>query len=360
MQPPPFIQDDKYDELVSALRTIPSRMNAEAVEKFTLLADLELWIRLIIYIELKSKYGDNYEEKVFSHFPQKVKEREKILENYRFYKYDKDISEFPSPETDVLSYLSLGDYLSLVKKEWECFEYFFEEKEKFREKFELVRLIRNRVAHLRNGPTLELKVLKSVLLELEPKIVQFCDEYNQNYVTISFEEKAWYCLWNKFTKLPFSDEHTREVIHYRPWKTFNNPDDYSGLIIEFILIIHPNERRNCNFPKFVEGIKSIHKDIIHITPSNNLRSVKIKLPLVLGDEKIGNCLEIILSSWINNLIEGKPEILNNHSALSHNSDFIRYCQNGPECILHPYHPVADRKPPDEPYIMYSGLSIFQE
>ena len=112
----------------------------ERLVTYARLWDFETWLRTLVYVELKSAYGDAWD----SHLHQGAK-------SDRNQKGDSYLSHMPTRETLKTSYMQLTDLLSTLLNNWELFQPYLPPKEVWEGKLHEVKQIRNRIAHFRTG-----------------------------------------------------------------------------------------------------------------------------------------------------------------------------------------------------------------
>ncbi len=136
---------------------------------FRMIWQLENWLRLMVYVELRA-WLPNWKSVV----------DKKITEQAaRTMERDKEQHHMTTPHEDELSYSSLGQLWDIISSEeiWPYFEPYFPPRDNVKARMEEVRQIRNRIAHFRPRHSLDEQRLELFLADMEPGVRRFCSRY---------------------------------------------------------------------------------------------------------------------------------------------------------------------------------------
>jgi hypothetical protein len=146
-------------------------MPAEAMATYARWWQLETWLRSLIYVELRARYGEGWVD----HIDPTATSRQTR---------DAAITYMSTPDgDDPLAYLDAGKLLDLIDTEWEIFEESLLPAKVWTGRRPELIGIRNRIGHLRRPNPDDLNRLQQTLSDLEPGALKAVLAYNDlNYV----------------------------------------------------------------------------------------------------------------------------------------------------------------------------------
>ena len=121
-----------------------------------------------IYAELwKSEYMISLIEKQIRECIKKILPHDKIIDNGKKKDIEKQMEDEKNllgrqSSKDYIDYLTLGEYKKIINNYWNDFKGIFNDKEEFNKKFEIMRLIRNKIAHFRKIHPDDIKKLEKI------------------------------------------------------------------------------------------------------------------------------------------------------------------------------------------------------
>jgi hypothetical protein len=141
----------------AAERALSAGVPSEALAVFARWWEIESWLRLLAYLELRAARGQAWAE---------------VLPNRaaHFAERDAENAYMPSADaTNVLAYLDAGELFELLGKQevWPLVQYALPGKRRWEGQVELLRTVRNRTAHLRRPHSDDLARLEQALRDLE-------------------------------------------------------------------------------------------------------------------------------------------------------------------------------------------------
>lgn len=143
------------DDMSSLNRAVRAGVPSEAVALYARWWQFEGWLRQLAYFVLRATWGITWESEV----------------NARAAEYARrdNLVHLASPDTgDLLAYLDFSLLLSLIDDQWSQFEPFLLRPQIWLGKCEELKIIRNRIAHLRRPGKRDLARVESTLEDLEP------------------------------------------------------------------------------------------------------------------------------------------------------------------------------------------------
>lgn len=132
-------------------------------ETFALYKDLwqlEVWLRRLVYVELKAKYGPA--------MAGQFHKAKTILQN------DQAFHHMPTTEGQLISYILLPGLMVLIDAHWSIFEDYLLPRKQWDARMEEIVQIRNRVAHFRHGHADDGPRVRQMLRDLDPKMWRLC------------------------------------------------------------------------------------------------------------------------------------------------------------------------------------------
>jgi hypothetical protein len=142
-----------------------SELPERVLHTYARLWQLETWLRRLVYVELRARFGDGWKSHVGN------------WENPMG--ADKRLSHMPTPEDDPLSYTQLSGLCKIISgPHWDMFSAVLPPKSIWEGKLEEIKQIRHRVAHFRLGHEGDLARVLQLLRDLDKGFWTFCTSYN--------------------------------------------------------------------------------------------------------------------------------------------------------------------------------------
>lgn len=139
---------------------------------FSLLWQLERWMREMVYVELRAHYAD-WQGEI----------RHVVQNNWppRSQAADKQFTHMSTPHESGISYLTLGELLRIVRsdKHWHLFESYFPPKDIFIPRMSEVSQIRHRIAHFRDPHDTDVERVSLLLRDLDKGFWRFVTAYSR-------------------------------------------------------------------------------------------------------------------------------------------------------------------------------------
>jgi hypothetical protein len=143
------------DDMSSLNQAVRAGVPREAVALYARWWQLEGWLRQLAYFVLRATWGITWESEI----------------NARAVEYARrdNLVHLASPDTgDLLAYLDFSLLLSLIDDQWSQFEPFLLRRQIWLGKCEELKIIRNRIAHLRRPGKRDRARVETTLEDLEP------------------------------------------------------------------------------------------------------------------------------------------------------------------------------------------------
>lgn len=164
--------------MLNALRLkLPTEVAEDNVRAFVRLHQLEIWLREMVYLELRAYYGDQWWSKAEAALKRC---RSVGIPPDKSLKADRKHPHMSTPETDPLWFLSFESLLKVLFDPtlWRLFRPYLTTKRLLRAKFEEIQPVRNRIAHCRSLHTDDLPRLERVMGDLDDGFGKFWASYN--------------------------------------------------------------------------------------------------------------------------------------------------------------------------------------
>lgn len=336
---------DKTDEVPS---WVPPELPRERLWTYSLLWKFEIWLRTMLYVELRARHGDGWEAKL-------KKGRAGGAQTQ-----DERLSHMPTQERLATSYMQVSGLLNTIDKEWELFEPYLPPQSIWKAKMEELQQIRHRVAHFRGGHEDDQRRVKQVLRDIDKGFWRFCTSYNAER-----------------TVLPPSDDPVmREFLHLDPFpwhKSLNgvwvrsgkaDPNLRVAVMIEASRREWANEvpnNRICGKPgflynvnlsarnlqvfdysKFLAGTVQVHPSICHICLEGGNDHVRITIPAILGRTPIVGIVTTLVREAeyaVRPKMRTTTSDLSNDGSVEH-ARVVALANQHPEYVLGPSNPLT--------------------
>lgn len=246
-----------------------SEIPCERLWTYALLWNFEIWLRTMVYVELRAGYGDAWETKLEKGRAEKAHE------------HDKNLSHMPTRERLPTSYMQLSDLLKTVDAEWTLFEPYFPPKDLWTTKMKEIQQIRHRVAHFRVGHEDDQWRLKQVIRDIDQWFWRFCTSYNEERPVLPASNDP---VTGRFIHLdPFSwskgsdgvlarvgsaDPSLRMAVQIevtqREWAPDRADDEIAGADgFLYDVVLSARQQRMFDYSNFLDSTQRFHSSICH-------------------------------------------------------------------------------------------------
>lgn len=256
------------------------------LQTYSRLWQFEIWLRRLVYVELRSLMGDNWEQKI------------RGAEGPR--KADKRLTHMPTVEDDPLSYAQFSELCRIILDDWRLFEPFLPPKSIWDAKLEEISQIRHRVAHFRRGHHDDLQRVVQFLRDIDKGFWHFCTSYNHPSPVLPPSDDPvvshfldldlfpWSKLMDgKWARIGIADPEARFTVTIevlcRPWATWSTPAaGKEGLLYD--VMIYARHLRHLDYDRFLDKTLGLHSHIVHICLDSGANSIHFTVPACLGKE----------------------------------------------------------------------------
>lgn len=332
------------------LETAKQKIPLERLSTYTCLWQLESWLRTMVYVELRARYGDTWEEN--------LKQR-----NRSAYKNDKALSHMPTREDLPTSYMQLTDLLETISTNWYLFKTYLPPKNLWKAKLVEISQIRHRIAHFRLGHNHDYDRVEQLLRDVDQGFWRFGTSYNANLPILPQSKddviKQFLHLDpfpyrevepNKWARLGLVERDlvvsaTFEIIR-RNWLNAAVPTQVAGKYGYFYDITFcARNNRAFEYQQFLKNTKSLHQHLCHIFLDSESNTIRITIPTVLGKASI---IEIVkaLFDWASSSVRPAHNTvkfgqLSETEAISRRTRMVdELTEQWPEYILGPSHALT--------------------
>ncbi|TPK82543.1 hypothetical protein FJ936_23905 [Mesorhizobium sp. B2-4-13] len=340
-------------------------MPSGRLDCYTLLWQLELWLREIVYLELKTRYGSAWASHIVVQSGKRSRQIKKGLSEAgaRSQLADSRLTHMPTRERNPLSYITFDTLLKTVSRHWRLFAPYLPVLSIWKARMEEVSQIRNRVAHFRNGHPGDLQRVGQVLNDIDKGVWVFVTSYNNPHPIypprrdkvakqfIELDPFPWSATGdNGIIRLGIAPRDMRigvtvEVLR-RPWlraKFVGQVASKYGYLYD--VQITARQGRVFNYRRFLEGTKRDHDICCHIVLDAMSNGIRLTIPSVTGATAIVEGLSRFIAAAERTLLPSVSSIAGNVAAI---------VSEWPEYVLAPDNPLAFLSP-DMPCRMTGGL-----
>ena len=260
-----------------ALMDAACRLPGELLSTYARLWEFETWLRMMVYVELRARYGDDWE----NHLPNEGRTGGAQSQDAR-------LSHMPTLERLPTSYMQLRSILSTVSEEWGLFELYLPPKDIWEAKVGEVLQVRHRIAHFRKGHKHDAARVAQLLRDLDPGFWRFCLSYN---------DADWWSPDDPDIREATSDQTAYDKVKIRvgraprPWSTATEPfgESPGGL---YDAVIHASRDWRFGYESFLSGTVGVHGRVCLIHVDNERRSVRVTVPAVIGGAAVADTLMV--------------------------------------------------------------------
>ena len=283
------------------LQTADQKIPLERLSTYTRLWQFESWLRMMVYVELRARYGDIWKDKL-------------KWRNRNAYKNDKALSHMPTREDLPTSYMQLADHLETISANWYLFKSYLPPRNLWKAKLIELSQIRHRIAHFRLGHNHDLDRVEQLLRDADKGFWRFCTTYNATLPILPQSKDVVIKQFlhldpfpynevkpNTWARLGFADPNlvvsaTFEIMR-RNWLNSAVPTQVAGKYGYFYdMTLCARNNREFEYQQFLENTKKLHQHLCHICLDSDRCSIRITIPAVLGKTSIVRMIEILLAS----------------------------------------------------------------
>ena len=332
------------------LSEIANRIPSERLLTYTRLWQFENWLRIMVYVESRARYGDSW----VSHLKG---------QNRSAYKNDKKLSHMPTRETLPTSYMQLSDLLSSISSNWYLFKPYLPPKNIWDAKLSELNQIRHRIAHFRLGHKHDLDRVELLLRDVDKGFWRFCTSYNSSFPVFPQSKdvviKKFLHLdpfpWsevepNGWARLGSADPNlivsiTFEVIR-RQWLNSTRPSQVAGKYgYLYDVTLGARNGRRFDYPRFLEYTRLIHPRLCHICLDSLEGRIRVTIPTILGKAVIIKIVESLIEVARSCLRHGRESVgfeqLSEQGHTNHQMLMVdSLAEQWPEYVLGPSNPLT--------------------
>ncbi|MFG2065064.1 Swt1 family HEPN domain-containing protein [Micromonospora sp. NPDC048871] len=175
---------------------------------------LETWLRSLVYVELRARFGDSWLEQ--------VPERARSLA-----RSEARLTHMTSPDSDlILAYADLSHLFEIIERHWDLFESSLIQQEVWKGRIRELKQVRHRIAHFRRPHADDLARVEQTLRDLDAPAVRAMRYYNDRYeLDYGHEDPVAQKFWGEDRRLARLVRHadrsysivTRLCFSRRPW-----------------------------------------------------------------------------------------------------------------------------------------------
>ena len=271
---------DPLEEILrsEALVDAACRLPGELLSTYARLWEFETWLRMMVYVELRARYGDDWKD----HLPNEGNTGGAQSQDER-------LSHMPTLECLPTSYMQLRSILSTVSDEWSLFSPYLPPQEIWAAKVKEVLQVRHRIAHFRRGHKHDADRVAQLLRDLDPGFWRFCLSYN--------DADCWSSEDDAVTREVMSDETARDKVRVhlgrstRPWSRCT--ESFEGSPGGFYdAVIHATRDWQFGYQSFLAGTVGVHGRVCLIHLDDDRRSVRVTVPSVIGVSAVSDTLRV--------------------------------------------------------------------
>lgn len=261
-----------------ALLDAVCRLPGELLSTYARLWEFETWLRMMVYVELRAGYGDDWEK----HHPNEGKTGGAQSQDER-------LSHMPTLERLPTSYMQLRSILRTVSDEWSLFHMYLPPQEIWAAKVEEVLQVRHRIAHFRRGHLHDADRVAQLLRDLGPGFWRFCLSYNDANWWSSEDDAVIREVTSDETAYDKVQLHLRRSS--RPWSRATESFDESpgGL---YDVVIHASRDWRFGYESFLSGTVGVHGRVCLIHVDDAHRFVRVTVPAVIGVSAVVDTLGV--------------------------------------------------------------------
>nr|HEX4316263.1 hypothetical protein [Kofleriaceae bacterium] len=287
-------------------RDSPFLPSKSSVQLFSLLWQLEAWMREMVYVEFRARYAtwQNEITNTIRDWPPRSQNPDKRLTHMR------------TPHERGISYLSLGQLLSIVQSETYSmlFTQYLPPPDIFGPRMSEISQIRHRIAHFRDPHDTDVDRTSLLLKDLDQGFWRFATAYQTRKIRFGdnssdsindyfndTHDRRWVVEMRTLDgDWRYAGERREPRLNFdlsystRPWFTYNA----QALIGHAGLVYHARlrSRLNVSVDEVLRRTQDVHANCIHIRLEHN--SIEIMVPSVIGHDLVVSTLDSFLNRSI--------------------------------------------------------------
>lgn len=327
---------------------ILERLPEDRLLLYAYLWELETWLREMVYTELVTRYGSEWQSKVEGN-------------SSRAYTGDARLHHMPTREVLSLSYALFSQLRKTISKHWALFREYLPPKDIWTAKLSEIDQIRNRVAHFRRGDPDDLNRVRQLVRDVDKGFWRFCTSYNDRLPILKPQRDPVSREFASLDPFPWTEVEPRKFVRIghapsdlvmsvtvellrRPWlksRQRTSVIGHHGYLYDVELVARGN--RAFEYDRFLKGTKRHHRYICHICLDGNRRSIRLTVPTIAGEQVLIPMLKSIVDAARNTLRRTSPDIdfadlpAQSIAATKAMDRFAMLC---PEYVLGPSNPLT--------------------
>ena len=272
------------DPLARAAERLPS----ERFHTYSRLWQFETWLRTMVYVELRARYGD-----AWHHYLEAPNSRP--LEN------DKKLSHMLTSDQLHTSFMQLSDLLKTVSSNWELFQPYLPPRQIWDDKLLEVSQIRHRIAHFRPGHESDLDRVEQLLKDIDKGFWTFCSSYNLDYCFLPPSKDEVLNAFLHLDPVRIADPHqplsVKIDILRREWLKSKHSEQIAGEYgYLYSVSIIPRGDRRIEHSRFLSSTLPMHPHICHVCLDYAPCSIRVTLPAVLAKTDLIDIIERLIQA----------------------------------------------------------------
>jgi hypothetical protein len=267
------------------------------LQTYSRLWQLETWLRLMVYVELRAFMGDAWTTKI------------KLGKTEGSQKADKALIHMPTPQEDPLSYAQLSELRRIITENRLLFDCFLPPEKIWDARMDEIAQVRHRVAHFRKENERDLDRVAHLLRDIDKGFWKFCTSYNDRHPVIPQTDDPVVAHFLPFDLLPWVEiengkwAQVGSVTHdqwfgvtvvttAQPWAKWATPvAGREGILYDVTIFLRGSQHRHFDYARFLENTRSLHKHFVHICLSNHADNIRMTIPAILGEKPTIGILE---------------------------------------------------------------------
>lgn len=335
----------EIEKIIATIKAVPE-LSGDRLIIYARLWQFETWLRQMVYVELRAKYGDDWNKHLKGNVDH-ARDSDQLL------------THMPTPEKMELSFVSFGALVKTIYEEWALFEEFLPPQNIWNARIEEVSQIRNRIAHFRKGHIDDYQRVVQLMRDVDKGFFEFCTSLNKFLYSLSRDTSDpvihEFAPLNPYIKRDIPDTKDNIYTHFagkfeikidivkRPW--IGIPENFTQVIGQpgffYALNIHEHDGREFHYEDLLKSTKSIHQHILYISMGSNGDHLRVLIPSLLGKEMMIEIIRAFIDAAANNSWPGRSD-------RSFSSDSVENIMNKiesiadkwPEYVIGPENPIS--------------------
>lgn len=292
------------------LLELVGKLPPERLCTYTRLWQFETWLRTMVYVEFRARYGDSWNTHL-------------NLRSHNAYKNDKMLSHMPTREALDTSYMQLTDLLKAISENWCLFRTYLPPKKLWDAKLDELCQIRHRVAHFRLGHRDDLNRVEQLLRDVDQGFWSFCTSYNSRLPILphSNDKLAEHFLYpdpssrtggkpNRWIRLDVAHRSVMATIEVskRNWVSSSRSKVAGEYGYLYNVVFYAQDNRSFEYSTFLTSTQSIHQHLCHICLDTHGRRIRATIPTILSESVTVEIIETLLDVALNSIWPGTTVI----------------------------------------------------